>query len=432
MKPPTPALTWQTPQSLREPERRDDGQAKTAVLICHGMGKQLRFESLDTVVSALSRESYARWGTVPTVTFGQVKQDQEWIPRAEVSLTDRSGQCREVHLFEAYWAPLTEGKVTARDVTRFLFTAAWQGIRNSWSDGFDRWMFGRLQRFRYPFSTLLGVIGAFALICAIWGLYAVLTTSAVGFFTRLYQTSGFAAGKPFIESLAAIQVSINPATMLWFAALLLAWGLRTLYVQYVGDVAAYVSAHDVSKFQEIRKGIQDATCKVAQSVYGAKQPSGDFLYDRVVVVAHSLGSLISYDALNRLINDEVANSGPVTIPDRTKLFLTFGSPLDKIAFLFRNQKKNSTVREAFAGAKQPMILDYQYRPKRWINLYSPLDPVSGKLDFYDTPLSAASSPATSKRIESRPDPRAWIPLGAHVQYWNNPALRRILIDELAP
>ena len=424
-------IRWQRPQPLSaEEDQTARPTPRTAVLIFHGMGKQLRFQSLNDVAAMLAKECESRWETSPLIQTGQVKAGDDWLSRAELTLKDDTGKNREIHLYEAYWAPLTEGKVTARDVTRFLYTAAWQGMRNSLSEGFDRWMFGGRQRFRYPISTLVGIIAAFLLISGMWGAYAVVVVSAVGFFTRLFQSPAFSAGQPALESVSRAWAMIDATAVLWLALLMIAWSMRRLYVQYVGDVAAYVSSHDVSKFNEIRNAIQNAACKATSAVYQAQQ-SGQQTYDKVIVVAHSLGSLIAYDALNRLINEELAETGSTTIPGRTKLFLTFGSPLDKIAFIFRNQKKNSMVREALAAAKQPMIVKYDYRPAKWINLHSWMDPVSGPLTFYDEPAKPRMS-VNTKRIDNRLDPRAWIPGWAHVQYWSNPQLRQILMDELKP
>jgi len=427
----TPPLTWEVPQQLETDETRAATDAKTAILICHGMGKQLRFESLDTVVHALTLECKHRWGTLPLVKFGQVKHGPEWIPRAEITVTDGQGKQREIHLYEAYWAPLTEGKVNARDVTRFLFSAAWKGIRNSLSDGFDLWMFGKPQRFKYPIWTLFGIIGAFLLVCAVWATYVVLVTYATGFLTRMYQAVTSSGGS-LPEALGQLFAGLNVNTLLWFLLLILAWAVRTLYIQYVGDVAAYISSHDVSKFNDIRKAIQDTVCKVATAVYRAQEPSGLYLYDRVVVAGHSLGSLIIYDALNRLINEELAEAGVSSVPARTPLLLTFGSPLDKIAFIFRTQKRNAAIREAFAANKQPMILNYEYRPKRWVNLHASMDPVSGRLDYFDLPDAQVDTNFRPRRIVNQKDPSAWMPLLAHNQYWDNQLFRTILMDELRP
>ena len=38
---------------------------------------------------------------------------------------------RAVHIYEAYWAPLTEGQVTLRDVILFLFHAGFDGLWHS-------------------------------------------------------------------------------------------------------------------------------------------------------------------------------------------------------------------------------------------------------------------------------------------------------------
>lgn len=88
------------------------------------------------------------------------------------------------------------------------------------------------------------------------------------------------------------------------------------------------------------------------------------------------------------------------------------------------------VREALAATKQSMILDYDYRPEHWVNLYSYMDPVGGRLDFYDVSSRDAVTLANPKRIQNRRDRRAWIPAWAHNQYWTNPMLRQILVDEL--
>ncbi len=421
-------LTWQPPRESMAAARQT-AESRTAVLVCHGMGKQVQFETLALVADALNREIGERWSTRSTTNFRQVKSDNDWISCAELTMTDKNERQHRADLFEAYWAPLTEGKVTARDVTRFLLAAAVRGLRNSLGEGFNRWMFGRSQPFGYPASTLFGIIGALLLICAVWGAYALLITSAVGFLTQFYQSSSFASGGFSIASLSALWSSLNWKVALWAVLFLATRALHALYVQYVGDVAAYVSSHDVNKFREIRGAIQDAVCKTAKAVYQSRDAAGNFIYDHVIVVAHSLGSLVIYDAMNRLINEELAET-KLTIPERTRLFLTFGSPLDKIAFIFRTQKKDAELREAFAASKQPMILNYAYRPQRWVNLYSPMDVISGTLDFYDLPKDERVALPSPKYIDNVRDPQAWIPLWAHQQYWKSSLLRRQLLDQI--
>jgi hypothetical protein len=106
--------------------------------------------------------------------------------------------------------------------------------------------------------------------------------------------------------------------------------------------------------------------------------------------------------------------------------LTFGSPLDKTAFIFGIQGKNTSEgREALAASVQPMICEYKLRPRRWVNVYSGWDLVSGSLELYDS--SAGSDP---RRVENLEDPEATTLLAAHLEYWRNPLIFEILLREL--
>ena len=152
-------------------------------------------------------------------------------------------------------------------------------------------------------------------------------------------------------------------TLFWGLELAAAYGARWFLVEFVGDVTAYIAAHTASKFYELRQQIWKTAMKVARAVYRAKeeQESGStqnsrFLYDKIIVVGHSLGSVIGYDVLNGLLLEDEFSKDPLKVVSRTRMFLTFGSPLDKTAFLFRTQADMcSPVREVAAAAVQPMI-----------------------------------------------------------------------------
>ena len=153
-------------------------------------------------------------------------------------------------------------------------------------------------------------------------------------------------------------------------------------------------------------------------------------YDKVVFVGHSLGSVIAYDALNAAISWDMAEKGgAMNVVQRTGRLITFGSPLDKTAFLFRTQVSGPRfLREALAAQKQPLILDYaEFRPKNtfeWVNIYSRADIVSGRLTYYDTPENVFE--LTRNPVRNVRDWEAWIPILAHIQYWNNDKLRKEL------
>jgi hypothetical protein len=130
--------------------------------------------------------------------------------------------------------------------------------------------------------------------------------------------------------------------------------------------------------------------------------------------------VIAYDALNAAIaNDRWEPALQMRVVERTRAFITFGSPLDKIAYIFRTQSRDGDVREALASQVQPLI-DEPRRP-RWINIFSPQDPISGSLDFFDHP----SDPAL--RVENLVDRQADLPLWAHTQYWTNHTLADALL-----
>ena len=136
-------------------------------------------------------------------------------------------------------------------------------------------------------------------------------------------------------------------------------------------------------------------------------------------------------ALNGMIKTEIAASGGAsTVVDRTCLLLTFGSPLDKTAFIFNAQGCNvGATREALAAAMQPLILDYKYRTFPWINVFSKADIVSGSLELYDDPNEKAM-PGGGRSVKNMPDANARTPLLAHTQYWKSDVVFKELRDVL--
>lgn len=213
--------------------------------------------------------------------------------------------------------------------------------------------------------------------------------------------------------------------------------IRNVLVQYPGDVAVYISPHVLDRFNDLRKKIRDCVYRQAEGVYALKI-GGEWAYDGVFIVGHSLGSVVVYDVLNRLIvQDEMALSSAYTVKtsgqsehlgilERTKLLLTFGSPLDKTAFLFALQgNKTSETREAVAAEIQPLIKDPGFRTFPWINIHSSQDIFSGKLNYYN--FTKTKFPVAIKNVK---DPDATTVLLAHTEYWKNFTLFHMLHEKL--
>jgi len=468
---------------------------RVALFVSHGMGQQVPFETLDSIAHGLLDVLPIPHAGVRarTVQVGDNK-----LQRLEIDTRDSHGKDIEVHIYEAYWAPLTEGAVTLADVIRFLLSSGWNGLVNSFAD-FRRWMFGNDFNFgaqshtAWQLLTALGIIlslmimnsviaaivgasllnpggstswpngellGVFNTIMVSYSVYSALffvtllmsphirpntktatspswwraVTALLDYAFRLWVLGTLAAGLLFICAIANEQLGVldlqpleehllSGHGWLWFWAVLLLVSRQVsrLLVQYMGDVAAYVSSHSLDRFSELRQKIKKVACDVAKSVYSAASKEGGYLYSRVCVIGHSLGSVIAYDTLNALLIDDELARTRLGVAERTKLLLTFGSPLDKVAFIFARPKA-TTHQRALAASVQPLIQSYErFRRMKWVNIYSARDVVSGRLDFFDVPDHSSGGGC---RVQSVPDPEARIPLIAHTEYWRS----RLLFD----
>jgi len=288
---------------------------------------------------------------------------------------------------------------------------------------------------------------------------AILAGAAIvlgGFFSALFTWKsgryvfGRLNGEPLIYAYGALGV-------------LAFLGLRSVLREFVGDLAVYLSSHKASRFADARARILKEAFRTAYHVYA----SG---YGQVVLVGHSLGSVIAYDTLNGILSHDQIHGKRWNAAGVTKLLLTFGSPLDKTAFVYRSQIRDNGIREGLVAAKQPLLDEsHAYRPARWVNVWSPNDIVSGPLDFFDAGkavLKRASregfrfeyAPDAGSRPEDNPggmaprfvgaggptaqpagkispvlsviDPDADIPFAAHTQFWRNDLIYRILVHAL--
>jgi hypothetical protein len=539
-----------------------------AILVAHGMGQQIPFQTLDDVADGLCKAAPAgrRAPRAETVAIGS-----ERLQRLDLSIELDDGSERDVHVYEAYWAPLTEGRVTLRDVMAFLIRGSVAGIRAG-RKPFRRWLFGDYVRFPAPvrsviylelglaivasltiLNTMILAVAAArvplhdvprwatdafvhdmttvlnALICALAPFGAVLgwaelerrakrvvrfrRLSVVTFVVALWATMAaailvlaavvyhtvperqppsFFDATPWAAAIRAfdhqfdrvvsfVLASGAVATLLLrlarthdeladdlpqnqttrrltrrvrllFLAIAgtlalfaeevlrrgnllgvvlaswhgLSWPLviavtllvRWFLIEYVGDVAAYVQPQVLDRFFELRSDIKEWVWRAARAVYSDAQ------YGDILLVGHSLGSVVMYDTLNRLILDRQLDPHAPEVSSRTRLLLTFGSPLDKTAFVFGIQGTGSEAREALAASVQPLLTQSAARPA-WVNIWSPWDIISGALDYYDLPRKTNPKP-----VQNVKDPDATTLLAAHVEYWNNPLLYKTILEHL--
>jgi hypothetical protein len=197
---------------------------------------------------------------------------------------------------------------------------------------------------------------------------------------------------------------------------------------FAGDLVRYLDLDARSKHFETRQRIINGALEELREL------AKDGRYDRIIIVGHSLGSVIAYDVINRIIQE--VNARELLMPGILKIngaealnqvgqgtdtklltkdealkikgLITFGSPLDKIACFFREYvKENKRVqRQILAnlhGFRTSSLMKYKAKDKPegtlefaiddpmkfklegtlWLNFYHTQDLISGKLDLYN-------------------------------------------------
>ncbi len=236
-------------------------------------------------------------------------------------------------------------------------------------------------------------------------------------------------------------------------ALLFAWVRhREAITGYLNDVRLYIDPQGVVEraiVQRIDERIEEQFLRMIgldrefrHLVSGELLEAGGerLSFERVVWVAHSLGTVISYNVLSALFHkaaelessgDDEQKEGVALLRRSLCRFVTLGSPLDKIAFLF---KENSL--RPWPGASRRALLDSGEtladggndgkdpgrKPEEtewWINFYHVFDPVSGALE---NPFICGDEPPSNIHIGS-----GFIPGYAHVAYWIDRTTLRFIL-----
>lgn len=154
-------------------------------------------------------------------------------------------------------------------------------------------------------------------------------------------------------------------------------------------------------------------------------------FERVVWVAHSLGTVISYNVLSDLFQrvselegngDSEQKKGVEHFKKALRRFVTMGSPLDKVAFLFGDSLKpwpKGSRRALINGGETLEKNQPEEQREWWINFYHVLDPVS---DGISSPILCDKEPPANFHISP------WrIPGLAHLAYWKDKKTLRFIL-----
>jgi hypothetical protein len=209
--------------------------------------------------------------------------------------------------------------------------------------------------------------------------------------------------------------------------LLIAFALKRVFVDYLADIALYTTADENSAFFATRAAILKEATRRVRFLLRERQ------YASVAIAGHSLGSVIAYDAINWLHTEAQLEKRAADEFAKLTTFITFGSPLNKVLYFFRTKTKVfETVRRHILQelhgfrlmpnvlTRDPQIEDSSAKPipdqLYWVNVYSPMDPVSARLVFYS-------------KVHER---RRWYLIWGkcHVDYWHDPKFYREVLAAL--
>lgn len=235
-----------------------------------------------------------------------------------------------------------------------------------------------------------------------------------------------------------------PLQIVSSVALLFAWfRYREAITDFVNDVRLYIEPRGVVEravVQRIDERVGNQFLRMIGLNWEFRPlPSHQLLevggerlsFNRVMWVAHSLGTVISYNVLSALFHkaaelertgDDEQKKGIALFRRALSRFVTMGSPLDKVAFLF---KKKSLVpwpnarRRALLIDGETLASKEPAETEWWINFYHVLDPVSGALE---SSFICGNQPPSNIHIRS-----GLIPGFAHVAYWRDPATLRFIL-----
>jgi len=342
-------------------------KGRTAFLVIHGIGEQNPLETLDSFsrgLIKLLRDKKLDLSVSHEISKRGETDGASWM-ESFVRLQPGKGY-GFVDIHEYYWAYLTEEIITVPEIWAWV-NQALEGTRKFYDEN-------EKLREKYEMNgpanyRLTRVLNILCFLSILNPLLKIVVPVLLYFF-RLPFISGFKKGASFLRGL-----------------------LRPLIVGYIGDLAIYTTVDAKSRYFEVR-------CKIlAESRALLESLLRDDTYDQVIIVGHSLGSVIAYDTLNQLnLKSNLPNTRPLAL-EKIKGIITFGSPLDKVAFFFREHAakeqyvRRQLMQQLHSFRAKPLSFEKNYievantiKAKldgiKWINYYDLQDPVSGHLDFY--------------------------------------------------
>lgn len=373
---------------------------KTAILVIHGIGEQNPFETLDHVTQGIVdclRAHHKNVSARHCLSKRAGADGKEWM---ESFVRLERAEASDIDIHEFYWAHMTEEQITYDEVLGWL-NKTLRGAKTAYAMYKER--FG-LQRRAYHnywwrLNSMIVRLRLFLWIARFMGLIADALESTVPWI-------GWA------KKLARIMRSLATPVV----------------VGYLGDIAIYTTMDQKSKHFRLRQHIiAEATALLTSLCDEQDRDRHCAMYDQIIILGHSLGSVVAYDVLNRLHVARKPEEPPAVNLERVQGLVTFGSPLDKVAFFFREHVDGEQIirrqildqLHSFRSrwndndpGREHYDIELVFEPHTvlkpviWMNMYDRKDPISGCLEFY----------TVDKNIEMHLGARWGV---AHNSYWGN-------------
>jgi len=310
---------------------------------------------------------------------------------------EKPGSRFHIDVYEYYWANLTENKAKLSDIQKWL----WGTVKGAKKFYKHNARFGNRSGDRSLFFNAKGEFNylRYRFFLFVMAIIVPGITMVTGLFLGFLGSIQFLGIGKLFSTLKEHLAGSN-------------FGMIS---NVVGDITIYNTSDAKSEFYRIRRDILNGAVSSLQYLL---EPDDHmrFRYGKVIPAGHSLGSQIAFDSINRInvmINCERiwgynqagyfhAGKRKKHISNTLSGFITFGSPLDKIAFFLRehvpddeyirlqllNNYHSFKQRDWTAGGINSVKFIVQSPIKRhfddikWRNYYDKHDYVSGGLDYY--------------------------------------------------
>lgn len=351
-------------------------QSQTGLLVVHGIGEQRPGETVEKLINGLQK---AYKGNLA------VERTDQDLP---LSITVDG---KSVRLYEVYWADILSKERTQN-------TFQWDTVQAlAWFPFYNRHknLFTDLQ---YP--GWLVYLWTLLLVPATLGLYLIY--SGARLLAKVFESIGHQEKRPLPNTGKGLWADFKAASL--EAADEAAHGhtfVEELLDAYAGDVSNYMFSACKIPFQSDSAHLQDAARDIQQRFYLAYRKACDDGCRDIHILAHSLGTVVTYHGITGQLLDAHSGGKPdneYSVAGTLRHIYTIGSPLEKIRFIWPNTISERLLKKFTFSADGRVVKSGDSSDLsgiQWDNFYHRFDRVSGYLKRFNNWLNLKNHPIKS-------------------------------------